>query len=320
MELPEPEALTAIVSRYARLLVEIQSELGPRRLVLPNAQCFPDVFTMDADGATTLVRRMALHAGLGDVPIEARVVDENGAEAESHGCSSGCQVPTEADGAVPRLVDDGDGWTLNVPSYELSHPVVLTTTIARAMAHVFLVETLPAGASVEAPADLTADYAAVALGFGPLLLEGAYIYSKGCGGPRVARVTNAGLGELAVLTALEVCMRGHSPRAVTKELGVTQAAAFKEALEWAQSNEGLVKRLANDPARVAAGDYSLKSAAPWLVRLFKKKDASDEFVPAPAPTRAPAAARSRVPNPHDDELRSLVEESLAMTSSRAEAE
>jgi hypothetical protein len=310
MDFPAEDALVAIVERYARLLSDVESELGPRGLVLPNGQSFPDRFTPDAEGARTLVARMLAHAGLEDVPLTTRVVDEFGAEAESHGCSSGCQVPAEADGSVPRLVDDGEGWTLNVPAYELMHPVVLTSTIARALGHVFLVESLPPGRPIEAPADLTADYAAVALGLGPLLLEGAYVYSKGCGGPRVAQVTRAGLSELGVLTALHLRMGGHSLRATLKDLGTTQAAVLREAHEWAESNGELVAKLLKDPARVAAGDYELASASPWLVRLFKKKPRKDE---APATRSKPAALDPKV-----SELRALVDEALSASHSEAE--
>ena len=310
MDFPAEDALVAIVDRYARLLSDVEGELGQRSLVLPNGQSFPDHFTPDLAGARTLVERMLAHAGMDDVPLTTRVVDEFGAEAESHGCSSGCQVPVEANGAVPRLVDDGEGWTLNVPAYELSHPVVLTSTIARALGHVFLVEALPTGRPIEAPADLTADYAAVALGFGPLLLEGAYVYSKGCGGPRVAQVTRAGVSELGVLTALFLRMGGHSLRAALKDLGTTQGAVLKEAHEWAESNSDLVAKLKKDPSRVAAGDYELASAAPWLVRLFKKKPRADEI---PAPKRKPAPV-----DPKASELRALVDEALAASHTEAE--
>jgi hypothetical protein len=292
LEFPHEDALSAIVGRYARVLADFGSELGQRALVLPNAKSFPDAFTADSDGAAVLVARMLGHAGLGDVPVTPRVVDEHGQEASAHGCSSGCQVPLEADGSMPRLVDDGDGWLLNVPAYELSHPVVLTTTIARALGHVFLAECLPEGTVVEAPADLTADYASVALGFGPLLLEGAYVYSKGCGGPRVAQVTRAGLPELSVLTALFMCTGGHSLRGALKELGATQSSALRQAHEWAQSNDSLVTRLRKDPERVAAGDFTLSESKPWLVRLFQRSDRDDEALPVVSSSRARASTAS----------------------------
>src|SRR5439155_99449 len=80
-----------------------------------------------------------------------------------------------------------------------------------------------------------------ALGFGALLLEGAYISSKGCGGPQVACVTAAPLGELALVCALFTEVGAHSARRVLGALGTTQRAVFSEAHGWAKSNPALVK-------------------------------------------------------------------------------
>jgi hypothetical protein len=207
-------------------------------------------------------------------------------------------------------MDHGNGFTLNIPSPELGHPVVLTTMVARALGHVLLVEALPEGSAIESPADLTADYAAAALGFGPLLLEGAYIYSKGCGGPSVAQVTRATLPELAVVTALFVEMGGHPARRALKELGATQETALGDALEWAKTNRELCTRLARDPARVAAGDYTFGESKPWLLRVFgkKRKTPDDEI---PADLLRPRSVKQKEPDPEGDELRELVGEALS---------
>jgi len=314
MELPDKAGLSAILERYARLLAATGSDLGERPLVLPNGEFFPDRFTRNESGVATLVERMAEHAGLDDVPIAVSVIAEEGPEApHAGGCATGCQVPAALAGTVPRLVDDGQGFTLNVPEFELAHPVVLTTMIARALGHVFLVEALPAGASIEEPVDLTADYAAVALGLGPLLMEGAHIYTKSCGGPSVSQVTRATLPELAVLTAFFVEERGHSARRALSELSTTQQALFSDAHALAKSNGRLVQLLRSDPDRVAAGDYRLSEEKPWLVRLFERKRPSDD-VPADL---AKMAQRAAVPKPPDrarDELRALVDEAFAEDS------
>jgi hypothetical protein len=303
-------ALASIVERMASLLVAVRDDLGERPLVLPNAEFFPDRFTADAASASRLVTRMLEHAGLSDVPVSTRVVVEDEPESPHEGgCSSGCAVPVANAAGTPRLVDDGDGFVLNVPAPELRHPVVLTTMVARALGHVLLVESLPPGTSVPGPVELSADYAAIALGFGPLMLEGAYIYSSGCGGPRVAQVTRAGLQELAILTALFIEMGGHSGRKATKELGATQADALSRALEWARSNRELCERLKHTPERVAAGDYALRDAKPWLMRLFERK-------PKPREDEIPAdlfMPKASAPKPRDEaseELASLVHEAL----------
>lgn len=319
MEFPDSNARRGIVERYARLLAKFDRELGKRPLVLPNGDFFPDRYTGDEDSAAALVDRMMAHAGLDDVPLMARIADERGPEPMHDGCSSGCQVPAALAGATPRLVDDGDEWTLTIPAYELEHPVLLTAMVARALGHVFLVESLPAGERIEPPIDVTADYAAVALGFGPLLLEGAYIYSKSCGGPQVASVTAASLGELALASALFIERGEHSARRALGVLGTTQRAVLSEAHAWAKSNSRLVKALRSDPASVASGAVPLEESKPWLLRLWKKDD-PDELVPRdleaiPARPSGPIASET---DPEHDELRSLVDEALRTV--RADAE
>ena len=318
MDFPEPALRPAIVERYARILATFGHEIGKRSLVLPSAEFFPDRYTGDGASASRLVERMMEHAGLSDVPLTTRIID--GEEPESPhagGCSSGCQVPAALAASVPRLTDDGDTWMLNIPKHELAHSVVLTTMVARALGHVFLVETLPAGARVDPPVELTADYAAVALGFGALLLEGAYIYSKSCGGPKVASVTATSIGELALVTALFIEAGGHSARRALSTAGTTQKAVLSEAHSWAKSNSALVRALRDDPDRVTSGGLPLEDAKPWLFRILKRGSADD--LPRDLVTRTKALAPApKPPDPKTDELRSLVDE--ALREARADAE
>jgi hypothetical protein len=208
---------------------------------------------------------------------------------------------------------------LNIPHYELAHPVVLTAMVARALGHVFLVETLPSGARVESPVEVTADYAAVALGFGSLMLEGAYIYSKGCGGPQIASVTAASLGELALVYALFIETGKHAARRAIGALGTTQQAVLSEAHAWAKSNAALVKALAADPASVARGSVRLEEAKPWLLRVLGRGSGHEE---PPKDligrTTSPDPVKDRTADPERDELRSLVDEALREARSDAE--
>lgn len=319
MDFPGPAERRGIVERYARLLGAVGHEIGERPLVLPDSTFFPDRFTGDAASAAALVERMMLHAGLSDVPLSTRVVDDPEPESpHGGGCSSGCQVPAALAASVPRLTDDGETWTLNIPNYELAHSVVLTTMVARALGHVLLVETLPSGARAEAPVEVTADYAAVALGFGSLMLEGAYIYSKGCGGPQIASVTAASLGELALVTALFIEGRGLSARRALGALGTTQRAVLSEAQSWARSNPTLVKALRGDPLSVARGEVRLEEEKPWLLRILKKTETGPELPGDLETSQVPRAAAPSVPDPERDELRSLVDE--ALRTARADAE
>ncbi len=319
MDFPEPSLRPAIVERYARFIATFGPGIGKRPLVLPNAEFFPDRFTGDGASASRLVERMMDHAGLSDVPLTTRVID--GEEPESPhagGCSSGCQVPAALAASVPRLTDDGDTWTLNIPKHELAHSVVLTTMVARALGHVFLVETLPTGARVDAPAELTADYASVGLGFGALLLEGAYIYAKGCGGPQVASVTAASLGELALVTALFIETGGHSARRVLSTAGTTQKAVLSEAHSWAKSNSALVKALRDDPDRVASGGFPIDDVKPWLFRILKRDTSADDVPRDLAVPNKVSPPQPKPADPKHDELRSLVDE--ALREARADAE
>jgi hypothetical protein len=253
--------------------------------------------------------------------------DDDGQPHAGGGCSSGaCATPAAAgDAAIERLVEEGDGWRLNVPAAEVDHPVVLTTTLARTLATIFLLETRAEGEAIEPPVDVTVDVTAVLLGFGVLLLDGSYIYAKSCGGPRVARATRLGPDELGVLTAAFCALGGHSTRAAQKQLEATQKAALSAASEWIDSNRELITTLEKDPARIASGDYALRDPQPWLLRVLgKKKRAADPLEAALAGDASSeeldsllaampisAAPRERKPrDPKLDELRALVDEAL----------
>ena len=334
MDLPPVPAIRAIVERYARIQARLGEELGHRPLVLPTARYFPDAFASNERGLKRLTARMKRHAGMTDIPTRTRVVDVDGPEGASCGtgsCGASSCAPQSHD--LQRLADEGDSWRIQVPSPELRHPVALTTNLARILAYVFLAETLPDGEHVEPPVDVTADLVGVALGFGVLLLQGSYIYSKSCGGPSIAQATKLGPGELAIATALFAKAGNHSLRAAQRELDTTQSALFAEARSWLESNEALVEAVRTRPAEVGRGQFELSDAQPWLMRVFggRKRSAAEvaflneegltdaslgelESLLATLPAQAPAQRKQ--PDPEHDELSSLVAEALA--ESRAE--
>jgi len=324
-------AMRAVLERYATLVARLGGELGERPLVLPTAEFFPDAFGKDQRSALRLVRRMQKHAGMTDIPIAVQIVggDESAAQGAcgSGGCSTaGCAVP-EADEPVPRLVDDGGTWRMNLPAAELDHSVVLTTNIARALGYVFVVETREEGEALEEPVEATADLAAVALGFGVLLLEGSYIYSKSCGGPKVARVTRLSCPELAVAFSAFAVRGGHGLRSALRELGTTQRALVEQTHPWLDANRAVAEALRTAPERITSGEYELEEPRPWLLRLFGKsrraanvgdvelEELEAMFSALPA---APAAPRARRSDPRRDELRELVDEAMAEARSGAE--
>ncbi len=324
MELPSENVVRALVQRYARLLDRLDEEIGNRPLVLPNSEFFPDTFRGDEKSLRRLVKRMLAHAGMSDIPVRAVLVGEDGEPHEhgscSHdgggGCGSGaCSVPTPDGDSKARVVEDGEGWRLAIQEAELGHSVVLTANLARSLGYVFLMETRAGEEPIDEPLELTVDLAAVALGFGELLLEGSYIYSKGCGGPRVARVTALGPLELAIATALFVARGEHSARALAKELPATQREAFDEARALIESNPELVRALRAEPARLGEGRFELREAKPWLARVFGKKKTSEselslDELESMLATSVSKPKQPKPPDPKRDELRALVDEAL----------
>lgn len=324
MELPSDAMIRALLGRYARLRTRLRDELGVRPLVLPASEFFPDRFTADAKSAARLVRRMRGHAGMSDIPIKTRVLGSARAEAGGScgtgGCGTGaCETPS--DEPQPRIVDRGDYWRVQIPEPELGHPTVVTTGVARALGAIFLLETRADDTAIEEPFEVSVDVAATALGFGALLMQGSYIYSKSCGGPSVARATRLGCPELSVLTAFDALVHGHTLKRVGKHLDTTQAALFATARELAESNSQLVARLRDEPASVSEDTLQLKDARPWLSRVLgigdKKKPTAelpDEIAISDLETLLAATpatpARPKARDPKHDELAALVAEAL----------
>lgn len=323
VELPDETVLGDLLQRYARLAARLSDEIGERPLVLPNAEFFPDEFTGDRASLRRLVRRMRAHAGLDDIPIEATVAS---AEPEQSGalgasCCGGSCAP-EPGGDTTRLIDEGEGWRLVVPAAVVGHAVALATHVAQALGRIFLAETSERESDVEEPLGVSAELAATALGFGALLFEGSYAYQKSCGGPRVARFTELSTPELAVALALFARLGDHSARRAAKALSATQQAAFSEALAWVDANRALVDLIANDPERVARGDFEFARQRRWFGHAFGGK-APAEQEPSLAELEASLAQRPARPAraPRDakrEELSALVAEALAENAAKAE--
>lgn len=317
--LPDADGIKAVVRRFGGLVHELGDELGERPLVLPNGKYFPDEFKPNAKGARRLLRRMQRHAGLDDVPIELEVVgetEESGGSCGTGGCGTSACSTEQSPEKLQRLVPQGDGWLLRLLAGELKHPVQLTTNLAIALGHVFLFETADEGTS---PAELAvnSEFAAIGLGFGVLLMEGSYVYSKSCGGPQVTKLTQLALGELAIATALFASWRDKSLRGALRELSTTQTAVLKEAESVIASNPRLAELLSSAPEALANGNFELKDSKPWLMRLFDRKGGDKEpetleEMEAFAARMGAQARESKKPrDPKQDELRALVAEALA---------
>ncbi len=380
MSLPSETTLINVTRRVASLLDELASELGERPLVLPTPRFFPDVYAADRPSVCRLLARMQEQAGMTDVPIQVRLVEDSAGVGGCGGC--GCAQPTPAvrksraersdscqcgddcqrDGHgpcgddcrcktssesnacscssphtdpgddpenMPRLVDLGDGWRLQVPQSELAAPVVLTTNLARALGYVFLLETRSSHRPLREPIDVTAELTSCLLGFGALMLAGSHIYGKSCRGPSIRRVTALGCPELALATALFVVRGNHDSRPLRRELQATQLDAYRAAERWIGERPTLKTALRQDPHTIAVGQFEFNPPRPglwarWFGRPRQSTPAPDETeasldeleaLLAETPLSTRAAARRSARHPQDDELRALVEESLGRDSS-----
>jgi hypothetical protein len=327
MPLPNVQVTKAVIQRFARVRARYGAELGNRPLVLPDGEWFPDHFRGDQRSVAKLAARMVEYAGMSDIPVSVAVVGEESASG-AHGCGSGgCAAPQATGSPVARLVEQGDGWLLQVPAAELRHPLALTTNLARSLAFVFLVETQREGEHLEPPLDVTADLVAVALGFGTLMLQGSYIYAKSCGGPQVASVTKLSTADLAVATALFAALGEHDLGPALGKLDTTQRAMLGEARALVRGNKKLVAELASSPESLASGDFALSQGrsrvGELLGRLFGS-DSEDPIADRPGTPsldelesllvtmpRSLAAERARRPRSADhDELKALVSQTL----------
>lgn len=273
MENLDDDAVRALAKRYATIVDELEIEVGEPLLVLPNAEFFPDKFTGDEASLGRLAARIQGYAALEDVHVDTRLQGDAPAKVEGGSCGTGgcgsgaCATGPEADVAQPRIVRTAGGYVVNVPATELGHSIVLTARLATAFGAVALAERREADDPGD-PGD--AELAATALGFGVLLLEASYLYSKSCGGPSVQCATSVGLDELSVLFALSVARENHSLRDALAELGTTQRALVKSAWTVVDESPSLVELLRKSPLRAARGEFRLRDGRSLLSRLFKR--------------------------------------------------
>ncbi|HSC87413.1 MAG TPA: hypothetical protein VLC09_09100 [Polyangiaceae bacterium] len=293
MQLPPPQVTRAVIQRFARLRARYGADFGVRPLVLPDASFFPDAFTPDTASLARITRRMQAHAGLRDVPIAAEIVGSDSAPESARGgsCSSGgCAVPASVSSGAPRLIDDGDSWRIQIPELELNHPVALTTNLARSLAFIFLVETQREGERLEPPLDVTADLVATNLGFGPLLLQGSYLYAKSCGGPQIRSFTTVSTSELSLCVALFAAIGRHPLAPAIACLDVTQRAALSAARDLVASNRALVEQLRDAPDATALGLFDLEPPGSFLTNWFRERRLKNQAAHKPDPSLLESAA------------------------------
>lgn len=266
--LPEPEALRPVTRSYAAVVARLRLTPGEQPVILPTGEWFPDRFSGDLESVERLLCRMQGYAGLEETEIELRFAGDDAEAAacapgkSSSSCGTGCGAPkTSGEGA--GIERTSSGFVVHLPPGLVAHSIGLTSTLARLLGGIRLVES-----GAERTEAVDAELAAVALGFGVLLLEGSYLYSKSCGGPSVSQLTVLGCGELAWAFSLFLASEGHAPGSAKAELSVTQRASLDEALALARSNKKLVERLKSQPAKLAENHFELSPARSWLAGLL----------------------------------------------------
>jgi hypothetical protein len=274
--LPTETTQVDLLRRSARLMVQFRETIGRRPMVLPTADFFPDRFTADRASTQQLLERMQEHAGMVDIPVDVHfIATEMDDVASAHACAGSCAAPNAAS-PNQRIVPHSEGWLMQLSPGELHHPVALTCTLARSLATIFLVENAPRPEAIEAPLETSVDLTATALGFGALLLEGAHIYSKSCGGPSIVQITSLNVGEQSVALTIFAHVQGHKVQRALSELSTTQKAALGDALNWAKEQRTLLDKLKRDPQSLLSGPIELQHGLPWFSRLFSKRPTVDD--------------------------------------------
>ncbi|MBI4705246.1 MAG: hypothetical protein HY744_29410 [Deltaproteobacteria bacterium] len=335
MELPGEPRLRWILARLARLLALGAEPVAG--LVLPTAEFFPDDFDGRAPSVARLLGRVARHAGFADVPLRLAVPGAPGAAGScacgSGGCGEGGGAPAASAARVERLGGPDGGYLVPLAAAQAGHPAALTTALVRAVAEVFLHEAQAEEELDPGEQQALCELCGTMLGFGVLLCNGAYIYTKGCGGARIGSATVLPVEELSVALAV-FCQLHRSPwRAAAAHLEPTARACFGPARDWAIANAGVVQLLRSDRRAIEAGTYALGAGSGWLGRLLGLGRARGPSVPTEAELaalgRSFSVARARLrpragefgrapdPRPRDgakerrlSEIRALVDESL----------
>jgi hypothetical protein len=154
----------------------------------------------------------------------------------------------------------------------------------------------------------TAEVAATLCGFGLLLLCGACVYTKSCGGLRAHQGTQLDVPSSAVALALFLRLHDKKPGAARRHLDTTQREAFDEAVRWVDSNGAIVDALRVHPESLADGVFAIEPVKGFLARVFGAKPAAlPDAVAAPVSKRR---ARTEAEERRLAEDKAIVEEAL----------
>lgn len=305
------DALRSIVAHMAHLRAEYGAVLTDPDLVEPTGEYFPDPFALEPAAIDRLMRRMMTYAPLAaDLDVQLAFVEPEEDAKAGGGCGSGGCSPNEkgSAGALKgSAVETVDGYAVTLATGDVAEPKLLTASLARSMGRLVLFE---AGEAIDSRDEgALAELTAVGCGLGVLLLNGAAVYKKSCGGMRRHQGTFLGVEELALACALFVRVTERKPSSVRRHLDITQKEAFDEALAWLDGQPTLVRTLAQEPEKLVDGIFALEQKKGFLSRLFSAKGPSNQDEPENVTPR-PVRVRSEAELRRLAETKALVEEAL----------
>lgn len=271
------EKIRAIVAHLAQLRAEHGDAFAAPDLVEPNGEFFPDEFSLTPEGVNRVLQRMLSYAPVSDdLEIGLGFIEPDG-QVQDSGCGSGaCGTGGLKEIARGGAIETDDGYAALLHVADVGEPTIMTTAIARAVGRIVLFE-----ADVEIDArdeGALSELTAVAAGLGVIVLNGACVYKKGCGGMKRHQATFLDVEELALATALFVRATEQKPGTVRRHLEITQREAFDEQLAWVDAHPALVKSLAEHPESLADGVFELEPPKGFFSRLFAKKDGGPESI------------------------------------------
>lgn len=300
------DTIRGIIARFAHLRASYGDAFAKPDLVEPNGTYFPDDFTLDPAGIDRLFRRMLSYAPLADdLDIALGFIEPDGETTGGGGCGSGaCGTGGLKEIARGGAVETEDGYAALVHVQDVGDPAILTTALSRSIGRIVMFEVDEA---VD-PRDEGAlgELTAIASGLGLLLLNGACVYKKGCGGMKRHQATFLDVEEIALGLALFVRTTKAKPGTVRGHLEVTQKEAFDAALAWVDTQPTIVRTLVDEPEKLADGIFRFEEKKGFLSRLFAPKPDDDLRVASVKPRERSEDERRRLA-----EAKALVEEALS---------
>lgn len=300
------ETIRGIISRIAHLRATYGDAFASPDLVEPNGTYFPDEFAVTPEGIDRLFRRMLGYAPLADdLDIGLAFIEPEAETAGGGGCGSGaCGTPGLKEIARGGAAETEHGYAALVHVQDVGDPAILTTALSRSIGRIVMFEV---DEEVD-PRDEGAlsELTAIASGLGLLLLNGACVYKKGCGGMKRHQATFLDVEEVALGLALFVRATKKKPGTVRSHLQVTQKEAFDAALAWVDSQPTIVRQLADEPEKLEDGVFPFEEKKGFLARLFTRKESDLD-----APISVKPRERSEEERRRIAEAKALVEEALS---------